>query len=96
MIVLLFGCSSKSPTNLYKSWDVSEQSYEITIEYQGTFRSNGSVQVDMFQRVDVDAQCKGEATESPKQKLTCNITVDPVFSGIVEIDVKENQIKNLL
>ena len=96
MILLLLSCSSKSPTNIYKTWDVSEQSYEITIEYQGTFRSNGSVQANMFQRVGVDAQCKGEATDSPKQKLTCNITVDPVFSGIVEVDIKENQIKNLV
>lgn len=95
MIVLLLGCPSKSPTNLYKSWDTSEQSYEITIEYQGTFRSNGSVQPDVFQRIDVEANCKGEATDSPKQKLSCNVTVDPVFSGIVEVNVKENQIKNL-
>ena len=96
MIVLLLGCSSKSPTTLYKSWENSEQSYEITIEYQGTFRSNGSVQSDVFQRVDVNTQCTGEATDSPKQKLTCNVIVDPVFSGIVEVDVKENKIKNLV
>ena len=55
-------CSSAVPQNhlqnLYKSWDTSEQSYEITIEYQGTFRSNGSVQPDVFQRIDVDPIAK--------------------------------------
>ena len=60
MIFLFLGCP-KSPSHTYTIWDSSEQSYEIQITYQGTFRSNGSVQPDVYQLIDVDATCKGNA-----------------------------------
>jgi hypothetical protein len=96
MIFLLFGCPSKSPTHTYKNWDPTEITYDISLEYQGMFRANGSVQADIFQNIDVVATCTGEPTDSPKQKLSCNMTVDPIFSGIAKVDIKENQIKNLV
>ena len=85
MIVLLFGCPSKSPTNLYKSWDTSEQSYEITIEYKNS--SEAMVcSADVFQRIDVRPIAK-EKQQTSKQN-SCNVTVDQFFRD-VEVDVKE-------
>lgn len=95
MIVFILGCSTKTPSHTYTIWDTSEQTYKIEITYQGTFRSNGSVQPDVFQNIDIDATCKGNASETTKQTLTCNMNIAPVFSGLVEAELKDNTIKNL-